>query len=77
MEPRGHPGPPPLRPLLLNRGAAILAALIAVAAAAPPAGPRFLPDDPVRVDPDHLPIPKPAEVELSTAYDVIENTFRQ
>ncbi len=38
--------------------------------------PRFLPDDPVRVDPDRLPIAKPAEVELSTAYDVIENTFR-
>jgi len=42
-------------------------------AAAPP---RFLPDDPVRVDPDRLPIAKPAEVDLSTAYDVIENTFQ-
>jgi hypothetical protein len=47
-----------------------------VAAAPPPAGKHFLPDDPVRVDPDHLPIPKPAEVELSNVYDVLENTFR-
>jgi hypothetical protein len=39
-------------------------------------GPRFLPDDPVRVDPDHLPIAKPKPIALSTAYDVIENTFR-
>ena len=43
-------------------------------AAAP--GPRFLPDDPVRVDPDNLPIPKPVEVDLSNVYDVLENTFR-
>ena len=39
------------------------------------AGPRFLPDDPLRVDPDDLPIARPAEVDLSTAYDVIEHTF--
>jgi hypothetical protein len=36
---------------------------------------RFLPDDPLRVDPDDQPIPVPREVELSTAYDVIEHTF--
>jgi len=30
----------------------------------------------LRVDPDHLPIAKPAEVDLSTVYDAIENTFR-
>lgn len=40
------------------------------------AEPRFLPDDPVRVDPDRLPIAKPAEVDLSNVYDAIENTFR-
>jgi hypothetical protein len=53
---------------------AILAVAATALAAAP--GPRFLPDDPVRVDPDRLPIAKPAEVDLSTAYDVLENTFR-
>lgn len=47
-----------------------------MAAAAPPAGPRFLADDPVRVDPDRMPIAKPAPVELSNVYDVLENTFR-
>jgi hypothetical protein len=37
--------------------------------------PRFRPDDPLRVDPDRLPIARPAEVDLSTLYDVLENTF--
>jgi hypothetical protein len=37
--------------------------------------PRFLPDDPLRVDRDDLPIARPQEIELSTAYDVIEHTF--
>jgi hypothetical protein len=36
---------------------------------------RFLPDDPLRADPDDLPIPVPAEIEVSTAYDVVEQTF--
>jgi hypothetical protein len=45
-----------------------------LAAAAP--GPRFLPDDPVRVDSDRLPIARPAEVDLSNVFDVLENTFR-
>ena len=49
---------------------------MAAAVAAVAAGPRFLPDDPVRVDPDFMAIAKPAEVALSTAYDAIENTFR-
>jgi hypothetical protein len=56
---------------------AVLAAILAVAATARAAdGPRFLPDDPVRVDPDHLPVAKPVEVDLSNVYDVLENTFR-
>lgn len=46
------------------------------AATVAPPGPRFLPDDPVRVDPDRLPIAKPKEVDLSTAFDVLENTFK-
>ena len=44
--------------------------------AATAATPRFLPDDPLLRDPDDMPIDKPAAVELSTAFDVIENTFR-
>jgi hypothetical protein len=55
----------------------VVAALLAVAASALAAPvPRFLPDDPLRADPDDLPIAKPAEVDLSTAYDVLENTFQ-
>jgi hypothetical protein len=40
------------------------------------AAPRFLPDDPVRVDDDRLPMPRPQKVELSTTFDVIERTFK-
>jgi hypothetical protein len=40
------------------------------------AAPRFLPDDPVRVDNDRLPMPKPVRTELSTTFDVIERTFK-
>jgi hypothetical protein len=55
---------------------ALLAVLVAAGTAAGAAdGPRFLPDDPLRVDPDDLPVAKPAEVTLSTSYDVIEHTF--
>ena len=50
----------------------VLAAVLAVSATAP----RFLPDDPVRVDPDRLPIAKPKAVDLSAAFDVLENTFK-
>jgi hypothetical protein len=42
----------------------------------PASAQKFRPDDPLRADPDRLPIPKPAAIELSTAYDVIEHTFR-
>ena len=56
----------------------VLAAILVAASAlaAPPSGPRFLPDDPLRVDPDRLPIAKPAEIDLSNVYDVIENTLQ-
>ena len=36
---------------------------------------RFLPDDPLRVDRDDLPIEKPGVVELATAWDVVEHSF--
>ena len=45
------------------------------ALAAPASGQRFLPDDPIKVDPDNLPMKKPVRVELSLSYDTIENTF--
>ena len=38
-------------------------------------GPKFLPDDPIWVDPDRLSIPKPRQIELSQVYDFLENTF--
>ena len=36
---------------------------------------KFYPDDPIQVDRDNIPIPKPAELELSSTYDVLENSF--
>ena len=57
------------------RGALTLAAFVLAGATAAANGPRFLPDDPIRVDPDTLPIAKPAEVSLSNVYDVLENTL--
>ena len=58
----------------MRRTAALVACALATAASAWP-GTRFLPDDPIRADPDHLPIAKPAEVRLSNVYDVLENTL--
>ncbi len=49
--------------------------LLVVLAAAPAHAQKFLPDDPLRVDRDDLPVPQPAEIELSTAYDVLENSL--
>jgi hypothetical protein len=62
---------------LALRSSAVAVVLAAASAALPAraAGPRFLPDDPVRVDHDRLAVPKPAEVELSTRYDVIERSW--
>jgi hypothetical protein len=48
---------------------------LAVLLAAPALAQRFLPDDPVWRDQDDLPIDLPGEIELSTPYDVVENTF--
>jgi len=36
---------------------------------------KFYPDDPIQQDHDDLPIEKPATIELSSTYDVIENSF--
>jgi hypothetical protein len=38
-------------------------------------GPKFYPDDPLAADPDNLPIEKPAVVDISPTYDVLEKTF--
>ena len=53
---------------------ATLAALVVANAAAGQA-PKFLPDDPIGRDADDLPMPKPAEVELSALYDLFANSF--
>jgi hypothetical protein len=50
----------------------IITLLLALALAE---GPKFYPDDPIRVDRDDLPIDKPGEVELSPTYDLLQNTF--
>jgi hypothetical protein len=50
-------------------------AVAAVVAVSPASAHRFRPDDPVRVDPDTLAIPKPGTIELSTTYDVLEHTL--
>ncbi len=39
------------------------------------AGVKFTHDDPIWVDPDRLSIPEPRVIELSKAYDLLENTF--
>lgn len=50
----------------------------------PPSGPSgpetmgrpvFYPDDPMRVDPDRLPLPAPSELVLSELYDFLENSL--
>jgi hypothetical protein len=52
-----------------------LLASVLLLAAVPASAQRFLPDDPLARDADDAPVAKPGEVELSTAYDVIEHTF--
>jgi hypothetical protein len=56
----------------MKAGVLLLVLLVAPGAAQ---AQRFLPDDPLRVDHDDRPVPKPRPVELSNAYDVIEHTF--
>jgi hypothetical protein len=53
----------------------VAALVLAAALPARANGPRFLPDDPLAVDDDRLPMPKPAPVELSTRWDVVERSF--
>lgn len=59
----------------MHRRAFALGAVLLAAGAGSAAAQKFRPDDPLRVDHDDLPMPKPAVVELSTTYDVLENTF--
>jgi hypothetical protein len=53
----------------------IAVALSTSLAAASATAQRFLPDDPVPRDRDDLPVARPGEIELSTAWDVIENSL--
>jgi hypothetical protein len=52
----------------------LVAALVGLAAV-PARAQKFLPDDPILEDRDDLPIDEPGEIELVTAYDVIEHSF--
>jgi hypothetical protein len=68
--------------LLCTLLAAALVVILAVtpaaaqdAADAVPAEPRFLPDDPIALDPDRLDMPAPEEQEPSDVGDYISNTF--
>jgi hypothetical protein len=49
---------------------------LATLLAAPTGAQKFLPDDPLLRDADDGRVEVPKEVELSTAYDVVEHTFR-
>jgi hypothetical protein len=49
--------------------------LLCAALAAPASAQKFRADDPLLVDRDDLPVERPGEVELSTAWDVVEHTF--
>ncbi|HVR69827.1 MAG TPA: hypothetical protein VMT87_03195 [Vicinamibacteria bacterium] len=62
----------------MTRPGRLLPALLALASSLPAraASLKFLPDDPVAVDDDRLPMPRPARVEVSTTLDVIERTFK-
>ena len=53
----------------------LAAALATTLMAAPAAAQRFLPDDPVLRDHDDLHVPLPARIELSSGYDVVENSL--
>jgi hypothetical protein len=54
----------------------LLRALFLALLAAPAGAQKFLRDDPVARDRDDLHVPKvPAEIELSSGWDVVENTF--
>jgi hypothetical protein len=58
------------------RGPVFLGGLLLGFIAAPAPAQKFLPDDPIRRDQDDLHVPQaPGEVELSSGWDVIENTF--
>jgi hypothetical protein len=60
----------------MRRLLALSACLLASTLSARPApAQKFLSDDPVRRDRDDLPIARPGEIELSTAWDVIEHSF--
>jgi hypothetical protein len=52
-----------------------LASAFSFSAASPAVAQKFLPDDPLLRDHDDLHAPMPRAIELSSGYDVIENTF--
>ncbi len=60
---------------MVKRIGTIVSAVALVLVAAPGQAQRFLPDDPIWVDDDRLPIEEPGEIELSNVYDLLENTF--
>lgn len=56
----------PILALLFLCGAALLQ---------PASSPLFRPDDPIRVDPDRLPLPPPGPIRASDAYDFLVNVL--
>jgi hypothetical protein len=62
------------RPRSAGGGAAV--GLVLLLLPAPAGAQKFRSDDPLLRDPDDRPIPKPRTIELATAYDVIEHTFK-
>jgi hypothetical protein len=55
--------------------ALVFAALLFLAIQFQATADKFLPDDPVSVDPDRLSIPKPHEIDIARVHDFFQNTF--
>jgi hypothetical protein len=57
------------------QGVIVWLLVLTIQAAEPERAPKFLPDDPIRTDPDRQPIPMPEPIELSQIADFLQNSF--